>query len=188
TGWQGVQIWNTYQHTSPASSCGFIAISTPTPAGDQAMADYMSALLAQAQSKGFEAVVWWENRDYLDGIVAAQCPCPGTNPTCTFSETLYQLGGTPLELQTRYFGNMGLRYNDGTPRTPVHNVWTSYLTQSYSPVPGGDPNTLGQIQVYPNPMRPSLGHTGINFNQLPPGARLRIYTLASEKVNDLNAD
>jgi hypothetical protein len=44
------------------------------------------------------------------------------------------------------------------------------------------------MQVYPNPMRPSQGHTGINFNQLPPGTRLRIHTLAAEKVKDLSVD
>src|SRR5262249_15818257 len=68
----------------------------------------------------------------------------------------------------------------------VYSIWSTYLAQPYSPVPGS--NSLDQIQIYPNPMRPTLGHTGINFDQLPPGARLRIYTLAGEKVNDLAAN
>ena len=82
---------------------------------------------------------------------------------------------------------MGLRNNDGTPRSAVYNIWTSYLSQPYTTSPAGN-NSLEDIQIYPNPMRPSQGHTGINFTQLPPGARLRIYTLAGEKVNDLSAD
>jgi len=39
-----------------------------------------------------------------------------------------------------------------------------------------------------NPMRPAQGHAGMNFIQLPPGARVRIYGLAGEKVNDLASD
>jgi hypothetical protein len=188
TGWQGVQVWTSYFHTSPASSCGIIAISTPTLAGDAMLANYLTSLLSQAQKSSFEAVVWWENRDTLDGTIAAACPCPGTNPTCTEAETYYQLGGTSLETLARYFGNMGLRYNDGTPREPAHTIWTSTLSQPYTTIPGTSGNTLDEIQVFPNPMRPSQNHTGINFTQLPLGARLRIYTLTGEKVNELSAD
>jgi len=189
TGWQGVQIASSYQHASPPSSCGIFYISTPTFAGDALMADYMGKLLSQAQAKKFEAVVWWENRDYLDGTIASACPCPGSNATCNNLEQVYQSGGTSTEVLYRYFGNMGLRYNDGSPRTPVFNVWTSYLSQPYTTTPdvSGGASSLDEIQIYPNPMRPSLGQTGIVFGQLPPGSRVRIYTLAGEKVQDLTA-
>lgn len=38
--------------------------------------------------------------------------------------------------------------------------------------------------VYPNPFRPSQGHTVMRFANLPADARLRIYTLSGEEVND----
>ncbi len=188
TGFMGVQIHNSYQHASPASSCGPILITTPTIAGESNMASYMSALLAQAQSKQFEAVVWWENRDLMDANAAGACPCPGPSTSCDNAEAFYQVGGTATEIVFRFFANMGLRYYDGTPRTAVYNLWISYLNQTYSPVPGGDPRALDQIQIYPNPLRPSQGHTAIHFNQLPSGSRLRVYTLLGEKVKELNVD
>jgi hypothetical protein len=191
TGWQGVQILTSYYHVAPdtPSACGGIGISTPTYAGDAMLANYMSSLLAQAQKRSFEAVVWWENRDLLDGTIAASCPCSvPASLTCQGTEIVYQLGGTSLEVLYHFFGNMGLRYNDGTPREPAHSLWISTLAQPYTTIPGTSGNTLDAIQVYPNPMRPSQGHTGINFSQLPTGARLRIYTLAGEKVGDLSVD
>ncbi len=47
---------------------------------------------------------------------------------------------------------------------------------------------LNAIQIFPNPLRPALGQGKINFTLLPPGAQLRIYTLAGEKVYDISAD
>lgn len=47
--------------------------------------------------------------------------------------------------------------------------------------------TVTAVKAYPNPLRPALGHTGMTFSSLPSGARLRIYTLAGEKVKDLSA-
>ena len=48
--------------------------------------------------------------------------------------------------------------------------------------------TLDQIAVHPNPLRPALGHAVMRFDNLPGGSRLRICTLAGEKVQDLSAD
>ncbi len=39
--------------------------------------------------------------------------------------------------------------------------------------------------IYPNPFRPSQGHVAVTFAGLSPGARVRIYTLDGELVNDL---
>jgi len=43
-------------------------------------------------------------------------------------------------------------------------------------------------RVYPNPFRPALGHTTMNFSGLPADARIRIYTLAGELVSDFSTD
>jgi hypothetical protein len=188
TGWQGVRLFDTYQHASPAQACGSVILPSPLIAGESNMANHLSQLLAQAQSKQFEAVVWWQNRDLIDATIADLCPCaPGGSTTCSYNETLYQIGGASGELSLRLFGNMGLRHYDGSPRASVYNVWSSYFAQPYSSVPIGS-SALGSIQVYPNPLRSSQGHTGINFLQLPPSARLRVYTLAGEKVRELTAD
>jgi hypothetical protein len=186
TGWQGVQLYDTYQHTSPASSCGTVIIPSPGVAGDANMAEHLNLLLAQAESKRFEGIVWWQNRDTLDAATAAACPCPGSNHTCTTTEQMYQISSF-TELAFRLFANMGLRHHDGTPRTAVYSVWNSYFTRTFSAAPDAS-SPLAAIQVYPNPLRPSQGHTGINFTQLPSGARLQVYTLAGEKVKDLSAN
>ena len=93
TGWPAIQVYSSYQHTSPASSCGFVGIPVPVVAGEPNMATHMTQLLAQAQSKQFEGVVWWSNRDLLDATIASACPCAGTNSTCTDTENLYQAAG-----------------------------------------------------------------------------------------------
>lgn len=46
---------------------------------------------------------------------------------------------------------------------------------------------LDAPRVFPNPLRPSLGHTGMTFDTLPAGARVRVYTLLGELVRDLTA-
>jgi hypothetical protein len=47
---------------------------------------------------------------------------------------------------------------------------------------------LDSAIVYPNPFRPPRGDTKVTFAHLPANTRIRIYTLAGEKVADLNAD
>ncbi|MBI4056208.1 MAG: T9SS type A sorting domain-containing protein [Elusimicrobia bacterium] len=48
--------------------------------------------------------------------------------------------------------------------------------------------TLGNIQIFPNPLRPARGHAAMIFSSLPPSAHLSVYTLAGELVKDLTAD
>jgi hypothetical protein len=51
-----------------------------------------------------------------------------------------------------------------------------------------DPSgTVDTVRAFPNPMRPSEGHTFMTFADLPAEARLRIYTLVGEFVKELNA-
>jgi len=49
-------------------------------------------------------------------------------------------------------------------------------------------DNLDSARVFPNPFRPSQGHTQITFANLPAGCRVRIYTVAGEKVTEFNAD
>jgi hypothetical protein len=41
---------------------------------------------------------------------------------------------------------------------------------------------LASLKIYPNPFTPSLGHDEVHFANLPPGAALRIFSMAGEKV------
>jgi hypothetical protein len=54
--------------------------------------------------------------------------------------------------------------------------------QIMSEAPASD---LSSPKVYPNPFRPALGHTQINFSQLPANAHIRVYTILGELVKDL---
>ena len=89
------------------------------------------------------------------------------------------------------------RYDD------VHNTWIM-LPSSVDPIQNSvtaqtDHLSLYQIMValpvadlsgvrtYPNPFRPSLGHSGIHFANLPTDATIEIYTLTGEKVQSLSA-
>lgn len=147
------------------------------------MADHMTQLLAQARAGNFEGVVWWSNRDILDASTATNCPCIGSNPTCDSNEALYQVGGTAGEITWRMFGNMGLRQNNGSPRAAVHNIWKTYQNQTFSPA-----DSLTNIKAYPTPMRPSKGHLGIHFTDLPLDASLTIYSSDGKEVYSLEAD
>lgn len=141
TGWNTVPVLNSYQHASGGTcSTSYLYPATlSTPQGTVDLGDnaaqtkYMTWLLGQAESNKLETVIWWLNRDYLDGTAAATCPCsPSTGDTCTLSDTFYQIGGTTDEQLLRIFGNMALRNYDGTPR-PSYAVWQQYLGYTYKP-------------------------------------------------------
>lgn len=183
TGWGAVPVLASYQHVSPPSFCGSAFIPTPIVFGESNMADHMTQLLAQARAGNFEGVVWWSNRDILDASTATNCPCIGSNPTCDSNEALYQVGGTAGEITWRMFGNMGLRQNNGSPRAAVHNIWKTYQNQTFSPA-----DSLTNIKAYPTPMRPSKGHLGIHFTDLPLDASLTIYSSDGKEVYSLEAD
>ncbi|MDD5302906.1 MAG: fibronectin type III domain-containing protein [Elusimicrobia bacterium] len=48
--------------------------------------------------------------------------------------------------------------------------------------------TVDTALAFPNPLRPSQGHTLMTFANLPAGARIRIYTLSGQLVRDLSAN
>jgi hypothetical protein len=126
TGWPAVRLYASYPHG--AGSCGAEMVPA-TIASDTNQGAYLSWLLAQADTHRFEAVVWWLNRDYLDGTIAATCPCaPADSETCKIGETFYAFGGDTGEFIVRVFANMALRNYDGTPR-PAHAAWRNYVSR-----------------------------------------------------------
>ena len=85
----------------------------------------------------------------------------------------------------------------------VHNLWimlpttvnasqnsitaqTDHLSlyQVMVALPSSD---LSNVRVYPNPFRPSQGHTGVNFTNLPSDATINIFTITGQKVQTLNS-
>lgn len=130
TGWMAVKMLQSYQHGT-VGTCGpdFFPANF---ANDTEHANYLAWLLGEAQTHGFEVVIWWLNRDYLDSATAATCPCSGINDTCTLADLFYSAGGDTDERLLRMFGNMALRYYDGSPR-PGHATWRDYFNRSLSP-------------------------------------------------------
>ncbi len=141
TGWPTVPLLASYLHGS-SGTCGsdlypanltVPGVGTFGMASDDRQAQYLSWLLGEAQSRQFEAVVWWLDRDYLDGSVAATCPCdPATSDTCQLADLFYTIGGDFGETILRVSGNMALRYYDGSPR-PAYTTWKQYLDRTYQP-------------------------------------------------------
>ncbi|GEM_PF-3424251 len=130
TGWASVRMRQSYPHGG-SGVCG-TDIYTTAMANDTEHANYLSWLLGEAQTRGFEAVIWWLNRDYLDAAVAEGCPCSGNNDTCALAETFHTAGGDFGEAALRMFGNMALRHYDGTPRVG-QSTWHDYYNRSWSP-------------------------------------------------------
>ena len=131
TGYAAVRIFASYPHAG-VGSCG-TELFPPTYANDTEQAAYLSWLLAEAQTRNMESVIWWLERDYLDGTVAARCPCdPATSDTCIMTDTFFNVGGANGELLMRFFGNMALRNYDNSPR-PAHTIWRSYLERRLRP-------------------------------------------------------
>jgi hypothetical protein len=48
--------------------------------------------------------------------------------------------------------------------------------------------SLASIKAFPNPLRPALGHASMTFASLPPAAKIKIYTLLGELVQELTAN
>lgn len=133
TGWAAVRVRQSYRH-GIVSFCG--ADLFPAAFANITEQDgYMRWLLAEAQARGFEAVVWWLNRDYLDGAVAETCPCsPATSDTCVLADLYFSVGGLFGESLIRVFGNMALRDYSGNPR-PAHGTWREYLVRPHVTAP-----------------------------------------------------
>jgi hypothetical protein len=143
TGWPAVPVLSSYEHGADGS-CGaeLIPETLDVPgtgvfdlANDAAHAEYIAWLLGEAQHQGLETVIWWLNRDYLDDEVTGHgaCPClPAGSSTCVFLDQFYGVGGNTGEILQRMFGNMALRYYDGSPRSG-QATWQSYRRRQYQP-------------------------------------------------------
>lgn len=128
TGWAAVPVRQSYPHGG-SGTCGADLLPATTANATEQEA-YMRWLLEQADTHYFEAVIWWLNRDFYDGSVAALCPCqPTTSDTCIFSEAIYNQDGDAGETLFRFFANMGLREYSGSPR-PAHQAWREYLAKT----------------------------------------------------------
>jgi hypothetical protein len=133
TGWAAVKVLQSYPHGA-VGSCG-ADLFPASFANDAEQEGYMRWLLAEAQTRGFETVIWWLNRDYLDGAVAATCPCdPAASDTCQLADSFLSAGGTTGETLLRIFGNMALRNYDGSPR-PARGAWRGYFDRTLSLIP-----------------------------------------------------
>jgi hypothetical protein len=132
TGWAAVRVLQNYPHG--AGSCG-ADLFPATIANNTEQERYLRWLLDEAQTQRFETVIWWLNRDYLDGVAAAACPCdPATSDTCVLADLFYSAGGGSGETLLRIFGNMALRQHDGSPRA-AHSAWREHFIRSHSPAP-----------------------------------------------------
>ena len=175
TGWAAVRIPNPNDCTDlfPASI-----------ANDGIQDEYMSWLLGEAQSRGFEGVVWWLNRDFLDGATAATCPCSGDTPTCQMLAAFNSAGGANGELLLRLNANMALNRYDGTAR-PSLMTWQTALAH---PRTTSAPNSPSSAHAYPNPFLPSKGHGAIAIVEVPEAASLSIFTASGTLVRTLRSD
>lgn len=72
----------------------------------------------------------------------------------------------------------------------ANNVITASLNHfsSFRVVEWVPAASLGNVFVYPNPLRPELGHTQMNLTNLPADATVSIYTLAGDLVREVVAD
>lgn len=118
TGWQAVRIPNV--DDSPPGAYD------PAYANETFQDIYLQWLLQQAETYHFETVIWWLNRDYLDGPTAASqwLPVAGDAHTISLMQLWDTLGGAPAVLALRLFANIGLRNCDGTPRLAV-STWNT---------------------------------------------------------------
>ncbi|HEY5601848.1 MAG TPA: hypothetical protein VIM41_01945 [Gammaproteobacteria bacterium] len=131
TGWAAVKVLQSYSH-SGTESCG-MDLFPASIANNTEQDDYLRWLLTESQAQEFEAVIWWLNRDYLDGAAAATCPCdPVTSDTCVLADIFYSAGGVTGETLLRIFGNMALRNYDGSPR-PARTAWREHFDLTLSP-------------------------------------------------------
>ena len=116
TGWQAARI--------PSVDDSPPGAYDPAYANETVQNIYLQWILEQAKTHDFEAVIWWLNRDYLDGPTAASqwMPAAGDAHTISLMQLWNALGGAPGVLALRLFANMGLYNFNGTPR-PAVTTW-----------------------------------------------------------------
>ncbi len=119
---------------------------------------------------------------------------PNIEPTGIVSMSLtYQPGGvTGLDPSKFILARYDPASSNWVPLTSSRSgttvaAYTSHLSlfQIMQSVPS---SSVKSVKIFPNPLRPALGHTAMTFINLPANARLRIYTMSGVEVQDLNAD
>ncbi|MEK7388198.1 MAG: T9SS type A sorting domain-containing protein [Elusimicrobiota bacterium] len=73
------------------------------------------------------------------------------------------------------------------------NTFAGLLTSNWavltvSTVSAGSSGPANDVRISNNPIRPSRGITSTTFDNLPPNARLRIFTLSGGLIRDISAD
>ncbi len=90
----------------------------------------------------------------------------------------------------RYDPDTGWRLLDSQSDVAARSVtgttdhFSVFQVVSITPAAG----TLSQAFVYPNPFRPSLGHTRIKFAGLTAGAHVKVFTVSGRLLKELDAD
>lgn len=111
TGYQAMPV--TVENPSTLGECLDVLTGSPE---DQLW--WMQRVLGDAQEHDMPFVIWWGSHDVLPIEIGEDCFCDDDIPWCEF----LALMPTPEEqFGFRFFGNIGLRENDGTPRLALEN-------------------------------------------------------------------
>lgn len=90
---------------------------------------WVERLIADANDLDMPFVTWWSNRDLMPTSVSGDCHCTdNAQPWCGFLNPFPQT----LRLLYQFFGSMGLRDVDGTPRA-AHAAWAAEVTSHRQP-------------------------------------------------------
>jgi hypothetical protein len=98
-------------------------------ASASAQGDYLDLVIATATARDVDLVTWWSDRDFLPAAVVSSCPCTADVTYCgVIAGVRAAAGADPaaqfaMEALFKYFGAMGLRGIDGTPRQPIFDRW-----------------------------------------------------------------
>ena len=88
---------------------------------------WLTRVLADADSHGSDLVTWWSNRDFLPASVSVSCTYDSTWQPVV--DVFRALGGSDPnaqflgEIQLKFFGTMGIRNFDGTPKGAPYRTW-----------------------------------------------------------------
>lgn len=72
---------------------------------------------------------------------------------------------------------------------PVANCVTAFVPHFtlFQVMSAGPSQTVSTTKMFPNPFRPSQGHTLVTFTSVPANARIRIYTMTGGLIKDIAA-
>jgi hypothetical protein len=100
--------------------------------------DYLLLILYSGYAGGFDMITWWSDRDLIQSALSNVCTTRATAPYYPECMDLWCVDINRLqdaqtlwnpafsELVYKAFGTMGLRSYDGTPKTPVVDLWQRF--------------------------------------------------------------